>query len=70
MNLHPNGGNSKESLTNLGTSLISGSSIKLQGVTLVVYNTWSMGAASGTLQAFTQNADGNYINGKGEKTWI
>ena len=54
-------------LAGANISLTSGSNIALQGATLAANNTLSMGAANGTLQAVTQNADGNYVNALGEQ---
>jgi|GEM_PF-3489316 len=54
-------------LAGANISLTSGSNIALQGATLTANNTLSMGAASGTLQAVTQNADGNYVSANGEQ---
>ncbi|GGN17417.1 MULTISPECIES: hypothetical protein [Marinomonas] len=52
-------------LAGANISLTSGSNIALQGATLTANNTLSMGAATGTLQAVTQDTDGHYVNANG-----
>jgi filamentous hemagglutinin len=46
-------------------ALTSGRNITLEGATLAANDTLSMGAGSGSLQAVTQNADGNYVSANG-----
>ncbi|GAB3476828.1 hypothetical protein GCM10027340_04060 [Marinomonas epiphytica] len=46
-------------------ALASGNNITLEGATLAANDTLSMGAGSDSLQAVTQNADGNYVSANG-----